>query len=159
MDCFGRLLGRKRRAGDASPSGSVSDALQKSSKATGTAASRACRTSLRTPCDTPVSRRRPRLVPLPRDCDGFHREDLAQRHGPRCAMVGVHHKQRATRPLGQRSRPSVGPLAPLGALRGLPDALASRCATRLPRGTIGRHENRHNLCGGPLVHPDGSTDP
>ena len=51
----------------------------------------------------------------------------------------IHHKQRATRPAGKRSRPSVGKISPRGAYRRLPDAMASRCAPRLPLGLILSH--------------------
>ena len=72
------------------------------------------------------------LIPSCTDKYSFHRSDFARRQGAGCAAVLIHRKQPSTRQADKSTRPSLGHIAALGALRRLPNGAPSRCATRLP---------------------------
>ena len=55
----------------------------------------------------------------------------------------ARHKRIATRPAGKRTRPSVAIQGAPGGVAALDRYPASRCAPRLPRGPLDRHQKSH----------------
>ncbi len=71
------------------------------------------------------------LIPSLGNKNPFHRQDFVRWLGALRNSMPPHRIRRATTPADKSWRPSVGRIGPPAALRGLPDAGASRRAARL----------------------------